>query len=175
MAIREIRLEEDPILRKKSKKIDEITERIQILLEDMVETMDYADGVGLAAPQVGVLRRAIVIDIGDGPMKIMNPEILEINGEAIDVEGCLSIPGRSGTVKRPEWIKIKYLDIDGKEQILEGEGLFARALCHEIDHLEGILYTDKIIDEVELEDLDEDNDYDSYHYDDQNDDEGDRQ
>lgn len=155
MAIREIRLEEDPILRKKSKKIDEITERIQILLEDMVETMEYADGVGLAAPQVGVLRRAIVIDVGDGPMKIINPEILEVNGEVIDVEGCLSIPGRSGTVKRPEWIKIKYLDIDGKEQILEGEGLFARALCHEIDHLEGILYTDKIIDEVELEDLDE--------------------
>lgn len=155
MAIREIRLEEDPILRKRSKKIDEITERIQILLEDMVETMDYADGVGLAAPQVGVLRRAIVIDIGDGPMKIMNPEIVEINGEVIDVEGCLSIPGKSGTVKRPEWIKIKYLDIDGKEQILEGEGLLARVLCHEIDHLEGILYTDKIIDEVELEDLDE--------------------
>lgn len=155
MAIREIRLEEDPILRKRSKKIDEITERIQILLEDMVETMDYADGVGLAAPQVGVLRRAIVIDIGDGPMKIMNPEILEVNGEVIDVEGCLSIPGKSGTVKRPEWIKIKYLDIDGKEQILEGEGLLARVLCHEIDHLEGILYTDKIIDEVELEDLDE--------------------
>lgn len=173
MAIREIRLEEDPILRKKSKHIDEITGRIQILLEDMVETMEYADGVGLAAPQVGVLRRAIVIDIGEGPMKIINPEILEVNGEAIDVEGCLSIPGRSGTVKRPEWIKIKYLDIDGKEQILEGEGLLARVLCHEIDHLEGILYTDKIIDEVELEDLD-DEDYDSYDYDDEEDSNGDR-
>lgn len=159
MALREIRLEDDPILRKKSKRIDDVTERMQILLEDMVDTMNEADGIGLAAPQIGVLRRAIVIDIGEGPMKMINPEILEIEGQAIDVEGCLSVPGRSGTVSRPEWIKIKYLDVDGEESTLEGDGLLARAICHEIDHLDGILYIDKIIDEVELEELDDDDYY----------------
>lgn len=151
MALREIRLEDDPILRKKSKEITDITKRIEVLLEDMVDTMNEADGVGLAAPQIGVLRRAIVVDVGEGPLKMINPEILEIEGEVTDVEGCLSIPGRSGTVSRPEWVKIKYLDMEGKENILEGDGLLARAICHEIDHLEGILYIDKIIDEVELE------------------------
>lgn len=150
MALREIRLSDDPILRKKSREITEITDRIKILLEDMVDTMNEEVGVGLAAPQVGVLRRAVVIDIGEGPVKIINPEIIETEGETIDVEGCLSVPGRSGTVERPEWVKIKYLDIDGNEKILEGTGLMARAICHEIDHLEGILYIDKMIEEIEL-------------------------
>jgi len=152
MALREIRFSEDPVLRKKSKQVTEVTERIKVLLEDMVDTMNKAEGVGLAAPQVGVLRRAVVIDVGEGPIKLLNPEILEMKGEAIDIEGCLSVPGRSGTVNRPEWVKIKYMDIDGNERNLEGEGLLARAICHEIDHLEGVLYIDKIIEEIELED-----------------------
>lgn len=155
MALREIRFSEDPILRKKSKEITEITERIKILLDDMVETMNKAEGVGLAAPQVGILRRAVVIDIGEGPIKLLNPEIIEVNGEVIDIEGCLSVPGRSGTVNRPEWVKIKYMDLEGKENILEGNGLMARAICHEIDHLDGILYIDKMIEEVELEEDEE--------------------
>lgn len=155
MALREIRLEEDPILRKKSREITEITDRIKILLDDMVETMEEANGVGLAAPQVGILRRAIVLDIGDGPIKMLNPEILETEGEEIDVEGCLSVPGRSGTVSRPESIKVNYLGIDGKENTLEAEGLLARVICHEVDHLEGILYIDRMIEEVEYEDSDD--------------------
>lgn len=156
MALREIRLEEDPILRKKSKVITEVTDRIKILLEDMVETMNEANGIGLAAPQVGILRRAVVVDIGEGPIKMINPEILEAEGEEIDVEGCLSVPGKSGTVSRPEIIKLSYLDIEGKENIIEAEGLFARAICHEVDHLDGILYIDKMIEEVEYEDSEED-------------------
>ena len=156
MALREIRLEEDPILRKKSREITEVTDRIKILLEDMVETMEDANGVGLAAPQVGILRRAIVMDIGEGPIKMINPEILEEEGEEIDVEGCLSVPGRSGTVSRPESIKVNYLDIDGKENILEAEGLLARVICHEVDHLDGILYIDRMIEEIEYEDSDDD-------------------
>ncbi|WP_353093944.1 peptide deformylase [Tissierella praeacuta] len=151
MALREIRLSGDPILRKKSKEVTEITERIKILLDDMIDTMNEADGVGLAAPQVGVLRRVIVIDDGNGPIKLINPVIVEMKGEAIDIEGCLSIPNRSGTVKRPEQVKVKYIDADGEEKIIEGSGLLARILCHEIDHLEGVLYTDKIIEEVEVE------------------------
>lgn len=152
MALREIRISKDPILRKKSKEIKEISNRIKILLDDMIDTMNIAEGVGLAAPQIGVLRRVIVIDIGEGPIKIINPEILEMEGEVIDVEGCLSVPGRSGSVARPEKVKIKYLDIDGNENILEGTGLLARAICHEIDHLEGILYIDKMIEEFKYED-----------------------
>lgn len=155
MALREIRFSEDPILRKKSKKITEVTEKIKVLLEDMVDTMNKAEGVGLAAPQVGILRRAVVIDVGEGPIKLLNPEILEVNGEVIDIEGCLSVPGRSGTVNRPEWVKIRYMDLEGEEKILEGNGLMARAICHEIDHLDGILYIDKMIEEVELEDDEE--------------------
>lgn len=156
MALRKIRLSDDPILRKKSKEIGEVTDRIKILLDDMVETMKDEEGVGLAAPQVGVLRRAIVIDIGEGPVKIINPVIVDQEGEEIDVEGCLSVPGRSGTVKRPERIKISYKDVDGEEQVIEGTGLLARAICHEIDHLEGILYIDKMIEEIEIVEDEED-------------------
>ena len=158
MALREIRLEEDPILRKKSRVITEITDRIKVLLEDMVETMEVANGIGLAAPQVGILRRAVVIDIGQGPIKMINPEILETEGEEIDVEGCLSVPGRSGTVSRPVFVKLSYLDIEGKENILDAEGLMARAICHEVDHLDGILYIDRMIEEIEYEDEDSDED-----------------
>lgn len=152
MALRTIRLEGDPILRKKSREIEDINERITILLDDMVETMEDADGVGLAAPQVGVLRRAIVIDVGEGPIKMVNPEIIERDGLKTDVEGCLSIPGKNGTVERPLHVKVKYRDEEGQERILEGSDLFARAICHEIDHLDGVLYTDKVIEFIELED-----------------------
>ena len=146
MALREIRTDEDPILRKQSRKVTEINDRIKILLEDMKETMIDANGVGLAAPQIGVLRRVITIDVGEGVMKIINPEILEVRGTIIDIEGCLSIPGKSGTVERPEWVKLKYLNENGEELIIEGTDLLARAICHEVDHLNGILYTDKVIE-----------------------------
>jgi len=148
MAIRQIRYEGDPILRKVSREVTEINDRILTLLEDMVETMYEYDGVGLAAPQVGVLRRVIVIDVGEGPIKLINPEIIEQEGENIDAEGCLSIPNRSGTVKRPERVKVKYLDEKGEEKVIEGTGLLARALCHEIDHLNGILFIDNMIEEI---------------------------
>jgi peptide deformylase len=151
MAIRQIRYVEDPILRKVAREVTEINERIKTLLEDMVETMYEYDGVGLAAPQVGILRRVIVIDVGEGPIKMINPEIIEQEGEIVDTEGCLSIPNKSGTVKRPEKVKVKYLDENGVERILEGTGLLARAICHEVDHLNGILFIDKMIEEVELD------------------------
>lgn len=155
MAIRQIRYSEDPILRKISREVTEINERIKILLDDMVDTMYKDEGVGLAAPQVGVLRRAVVIDIGEGIIKLINPEIIEKEGENIDVEGCLSVPGRAGIVKRPERVRVKYLNEFGEEKIIEGRGLLAKALCHEIDHLNGILFIDKMIEEIVPEEDDE--------------------
>ncbi len=152
MAIRQIRYVGDPILRKKSREVTEVSERIRTLIEDMIDTMYENKGVGLAAPQVGVLRRVVVIDIGDGPIKLINPEIIETEGEYIDIEGCLSVPNRAGTVKRPERVKVKYLDETGEEKTIEGTGLLAKALCHEIDHLNGILFIDKIIEEIVPED-----------------------
>lgn len=151
MALRQIRYEDDPILRKKSREVTNINDRIKILLEDMAETMYENEGVGLAAPQVGILRRVVVIDVGRGLLKLINPEIMEEDGEVIDIEGCLSLPDRAGEVKRPEYVKVKYLDLEGNEQIVEGEGLLARALCHEIDHLNGILFIDKVIEEIDVE------------------------
>lgn len=148
MAIRQLRYVGDPILRKTSKKVTEINERIKILLEDMVETMYEYEGVGLAAPQVGVLRRVVVIDVGEGPIKLINPKIIEKEGEVIDAEGCLSIPNRVGTVKRPEKVKVEYLDENGEKKVIEGTGLLAKALCHEIDHLDGVLFIDKMIEEL---------------------------
>lgn len=150
MALREIRLDGDPILRKKSREVTEVTDRIKILLDDMIETMNHAEGVGLAAPQVGILRRVIVIDIGDGPIKIINPKIVEKHGEEVAVEGCLSIPGISGDVPRPEKIKVKYMDVEGDMQVFEAEDVLARVFCHEIDHLDGILYTDKALETYDL-------------------------
>jgi len=145
MAIRQLRFEGDPILRKTSKQVDKIDDKIITLLDDMVETMYKEEGVGLAAPQIGILKRIIVIDIGDGPIKLINPEIVYEEGEDIDIEGCLSIPDKSGEVKRPKIVKVKYIDHDGNEKTIEGTGLLARALCHEIDHLNGILYIDRLI------------------------------
>lgn len=149
MAIRNIRTDEDEILRKKSKKVDEINERVKTLIRDMKETMYAADGVGLAAPQVGILKRIAVVDVGEGLVTVINPEIIERNGSYVDVEGCLSIPGRQGEVERPESIKVKALNEEGEEIIIHAEGLFARALCHEIDHLDGILFTDRLVGKEE--------------------------
>ncbi len=151
MAIRQLRYEDDPVLRKKSRKVEEIDERIKTLVQDMLDTMYKEEGVGLAAPQVGILKRVVVIDIGEGPIVLINPEMIEEEGKNIDLEGCLSIPGKSGNVCRPEKVKVEYMDIEGNTNIVEGTALLARALCHEIDHLNGILYTDKVIDTEEQE------------------------
>lgn len=154
MALRTIRLDTDPILRKKSKEVTELTDRIKILIEDMIDTMEEANGVGLAAPQVGVLRRVIVVDVGEGLHVMINPEIISEEGAYDDVEGCLSVPNRSGIVRRPESLKVSYLDENFQEKVLEAKELFARAICHEIDHLDGVLYTDKMIEEVFYEEED---------------------
>lgn len=154
MAIRNIRKEGDTLLRKKSKVVPEVTDRIKVLLDDMAETMYEADGVGLAAPQVGILKRVIVVDPHDettGLVKLVNPEIIEADGEQVGVEGCLSIPNFNATVKRPEHVKVKYIDEDGNEKIWDAHGFPAVILSHEIDHLDGILFRDKSIEEVKYD------------------------
>ncbi len=147
MAIRNIREMGDEILNKECKEVKEMTERTRILIEDMLDTMYEANGVGLAAPQVGILKRIVVIDVskeGDEPIILINPVILETDGEQTGYEGCLSVPGKSGKVTRPNYIKVKAVNEDMEEVIYEGEGLLARAFCHEIDHLDGHLYVEKI-------------------------------
>ena len=145
MAIRNIRISTDEVLRKKCKEVKEITPNLLTLLDDMADTMYEANGVGLAAPQVGILKRAVVIDIGEGLVELINPVILETSGSQIDDEGCLSVPGKYAPVDRPYYAKVKAMDRDGNEFIIEGEELMARALCHELDHLDGILYIDKAL------------------------------
>lgn len=142
MAIRKIREMGDEVLEKKCKEVKKMSVRTQILINDMLDTMYEAFGVGLAAPQVGVLKRIVVIDVGEGPLVLINPEIVETAGEQTGEEGCLSVPGKSGIVTRPEYVKVKALNEDMEEVILEGEGLLARAFCHEIDHLEGKMYVE---------------------------------
>lgn len=155
MALRKVIYEGDEILRKKAKPVKEFNEKISQLIDDMFETMAEYDGVGLAAPQVGMLRRVIVIDTGneEDPQKyeLINPEIIKTEGEVDGDEGCLSLPGKSGKVVRPEKVKVKGFDRNGQEVIVEGEGLLARALCHEIDHLEGILFIDSAREITEVE------------------------
>lgn len=153
MAIRTIRTDEDPILRKQSKPVTKFDEKLEELVLDMIETMHEAEGVGLAGPQIGVLKRIAVIDLYDdeGPFEMINPVIVEQRGEQCEVEGCLSIPGRNGKVVRPAYVKVRFQDVEGDFYELEGEELLARALCHEIDHLDGILYIDKQIEEVIIE------------------------
>ncbi len=147
MAIRLIRTDNDPILRKISREVTVFDEKLQILVDDMIETMHHADGVGLAAPQIGVLKRVIVIDLYDeeGPMALINPRFLEQNGLQMEEEGCLSLPGRHGVVKRPLSVTVQFEDVDGESYEISGEELLARVLCHEIDHLDGVLYIDKEI------------------------------
>ncbi|HHT66398.1 MAG TPA: peptide deformylase [Clostridiales bacterium] len=148
MAFRQIKLhQKDEILRKKSKTVDKIDERVQILISDMIDTMHHADGVGLAAPQIGVLKRIVVIDVGEGVQALINPEIVSQTGEQTEYEGCLSIPGVRAQVKRPADVVVKALDRDGREIEIKGTGLMAIALCHELDHLDGILFIDKAIPE----------------------------
>lgn len=148
MATRRILTDGDEILRKISRPVNEIDKRTRILLDDMAETMYKNEGVGLAAPQVGILRRIVVIDIGEGLLELINPEIVYTEGSKIDTEGCLSIPGRRGTVERPAKVIVQAMNRKGKPIQVTGEGLMAVALCHELDHLDGILYTDKMIEDV---------------------------
>ncbi|MBR6425274.1 MAG: peptide deformylase [Oscillospiraceae bacterium] len=140
MAIRKIVTEEDPSLYKVSRKVEKFDERLHTLLDDMHETLAQADGVGLAAPQVGVLRRAVLVDTGEHVLELINPEILEQDGEQDGLEGCLSIPGQYGLVKRPMHVRVRAQDRNGNWFEEEGEGLTARCFCHEIEHLDGILY-----------------------------------
>lgn len=141
MALRTIRVEGDPVLTKKSRPVEEMTPKISELITDMLDTMYDAMGVGLAAPQVGILKRIVVIDVGEGPIVLINPEILETSGEQTGDEGCLSVPGMAGQVTRPNYVKVKALDVNMEEVVYEGEELLARAFCHEIDHLDGKMYT----------------------------------
>lgn len=148
MAIREIRVQGDEVLGKVCKEVKTMTPRTMELIEDMIDTMYEAMGVGLAAPQVGVLKRIVVIDVGEGPIVLINPEILETSGEQTGGEGCLSVPGKAGQVTRPNYVKVKALNENMEEVIYEGEELLARAFCHEIDHLDGHLYVEKVEGEL---------------------------
>ncbi len=138
----------DEVLTKKCKEVTAMTPRTMFLIEDMIDTMYEANGVGLAAPQVGILKRIVVIDVGEGPMVLINPEILEASGEQTGSEGCLSVPGKAGEVTRPNYVKVKALNEEMEEVIYEGTELLARAFCHEIDHLDGHLYVEKVEGEL---------------------------
>ena len=155
MALRTIRVEGDPVLTKISRPVDKMTPRIHDLITDMLDTMYEAMGVGLAAPQVGILKRIVVIDVGDGPIILINPEIIEKSGEQTGDEGCLSVPGMSGQVTRPNYVKVKALNEDMEEVVYEGEGLLARAFCHELDHLDGHMYTELVEGELHRVSYDE--------------------
>lgn len=148
MAIRTIREYGDEVLEKECKEVTKVSLRTKILINDMLDTMYEAMGVGLAAPQVGILKRIVVIDIGEGPIVLINPEIIEKVGEQTGEEGCLSVPGKSGLVTRPNYVKVRAYDEDMEEVEYEGEGLLARAFCHEIDHLSGKLYVDLVEGEL---------------------------
>lgn len=157
MAIRNVRKIGDPVLNKVCKEVREVNDRIRELIDDMFETMYESEGVGLAAPQVGILKRIVVIDVtGEDPILLINPEILSIDGEQTGYEGCLSVPGKTGVVTRPNHVKVKAYNEDMEEFTLEGEELLARAICHELDHLDGKLYVDRVEGELmNTEDLNE--------------------
>ena len=143
MALRTIRIQGDPVLEKKCRAITEMNEKIQVLIDDMLETMYEANGVGLAAPQVGILKRLVVMDCGDGPIVMINPQIIETSGEQTGDEGCLSLPGKAAQVTRPNYVKARFLDEDMEECEIEATELLARCICHECDHLDGHMYTEK--------------------------------
>lgn len=153
MAVRNIRKDGDEVLRKVSKEVDVINDKILTLIKDMAETMYDSDGVGLAAPQVGILKRIVVIDTGEGLIELINPVIASESGEQVEVEGCLSVPGVYAEVKRPVKAVVKALNMKGEKVTVEGEGLLAIALSHEIDHLNGILFKDKAIRFIDREEL----------------------
>ena len=144
MALRKIRMQGDSVLTKVCRPVEKMTPRIKTLIEDMLDTMYDADGVGLAAPQVGVLRRVVVIDVGEGPIVMVNPEIIESDGSRTGEEGCLSLPGKSGVVTRPNHVKARAYNENMELYEIEGEELLARAICHELDHLDGHMYTEKV-------------------------------
>lgn len=144
MALRQIRTEGDPVLNKKCREVTEVNDRIVELIDDMIETMYEANGVGLAAPQVGILKRIVVIDVGEGPIVMINPTIVETSGEQTGSEGCLSVPGKAGTVTRPNYVKARAFDENMEEYEIEGTELLARAIMHETDHLDGHLYTELV-------------------------------
>lgn len=149
MAIRKIiELGTDDVLRKHCRPVERFDDRLGTLLDDMAETMYASDGAGLAAPQVGLLKRCVVIDVGEGIIELVNPEIVSTRGEMTVIEGCLSVPGRSGRVVRPESVTVKAQDRHGNPIEMTGEGFLAMAMCHEIDHLDGVLYVDKMIEDV---------------------------
>ena len=149
MAIRNIvKLGEDDVLRKRSRRVDKFDKRLRTLLEDMADTMYEADGAGLAAPQVGILKRVVVIDVGEGLLELVNPEIMEAEGEQVCIEGCLSVPGKRGKVIRPAKLRVHAQDSEGKHFEFEAEDFLANAVCHELDHLDGIVYVDKMIEDV---------------------------
>lgn len=154
MALRNILLEDDLTLRKKAREVTNFDTRLHQLLDDMAATMVENNGVGLAAPQVGILRQIVTIDVGEGLVEFINPQIIETEGEQTGLEGCLSMPGEMGIVTRPKKVKVEFFDRHGKKQTLEAEDMFARCICHETDHLKGILYRDiaeKMLTQEELE------------------------
>ncbi len=155
MAIRHIRKDGDEILRKRSKEVVEINEKIRILLQDMADTLYKVNGLGLAAPQVGILKRVVVIDVGEGLLELVNPVVINQSGQQCMTEGCLSVPGVYGEVNRPSHIIVEALDAKGSKIVIEGEDLLAVALCHEIDHLDGILFKDKVIRYINKDELKE--------------------
>ncbi|MDY4838192.1 MAG: peptide deformylase [Lachnospiraceae bacterium] len=144
MALREIRIMGDPVLTKVCKEVTEVTPKIAELIADMLETMYEANGVGLAAPQVGILKRIVTIDVGEGPIILINPRIVETSGEQTGDEGCLSLPGKAGCVTRPNYVKVRAFDENMQEFEMEGTELLARAFCHELEHLDGHMYTEKV-------------------------------
>ena len=154
MGLRKILTDAEPALHKVCKEVVNFDSKLEKLLEDMADTLVDSGGVGLAAPQVGILRRVVLVDTGDEILELINPTILEVDGEQVGAEGCLSIPGKYGLVKRPYWAKVRAQDRDGNWYEAEGEELTARCFCHELDHLDGILYTqvmDRLLTEEELE------------------------
>ena len=153
MALRKIVTEGDPILSKKCRPVEKFDKKLWQLIDDMIETLDESGGVGLAAPQVGVMRRVCVIDVGEGPVEFVNPEIVESEGEQEVQEGCLSCPEQFGIIRRPMRVRSRYQDRFGEEHTVEGEGLFAQAMCHEFDHLDGVLFKSKVIRMLTPEEL----------------------
>ncbi len=151
MAIRNIREIGDDVLRKKCRPVEKIDEKTIQLLDDMAETMYKAQGVGLAAPQIGILKRLVVIDVGNGLIELINPEITSFEGSEKDIEGCLSVPGKYGYVVRPKTVTVTALDRNGEMVTYHADGMLKKAFCHEIDHLDGILYVDKVTEYVEIE------------------------
>ena len=154
MGLRKILTDKEPALHKVCKPVTVFDEKLHKLLDDMHETLTDSQGVGLAAPQIGILRRVVLVDTGEEVLELVNPEILEVDGEQVGAEGCLSVPGKYGLVKRPYWAKVRAQDRNGNWYEAEGEELTARCFCHELDHLDGILYTqvmDRLLTEEELE------------------------